>query len=114
MIPVRSVGVRQRKVEMIFARIDESATGDDAILEGKYHLNFVKDGTGQYTLTLQNGASRRTIVVVGAVALTADLTPQILAVDTDSVQIEFANNAGAATNTDFHITLATFGSADEY
>lgn len=112
-IPKVSVASRQNTApEQISFFVDESAivNGSNAgILEGENHGIITKNGTGDYTITLRN-ASRRTISVVGYGPAVANLQAQVI-VTTTTVQIVFTNNSGAATNTDFHLTVQRYDSA---
>ena len=113
-IGIQELGIRQPNVEVVIARVDESAVGDAALLEGAAHFSYVKNGVGDYTLTLENGVSKRTIVVLGVTPLTAGLIPSIVTVTASAVNVQFEDAAGAATVTDFHIAMLVFHHATEY
>lgn len=95
---------RQPDAELICARVDESETGRDALPEGQNQLTFTKNGTGDYTLTCVQ-PSKRVLVVCGLAALTANLQASIVSATASAVRIAWTDNAGAAANTDFHISL---------
>lgn len=113
MIPTLILGIRQRDVELVPARVTESLTGNAALPEGFNHFTFTKNGTGDYTLTLKK-PGRRAMVVVGVSPLTANLQHQIVSVSASVVNVKFTNNSGTATNTDFHISVLKYGSDKQY
>jgi hypothetical protein len=103
--------IRQsRQAEVLAFRVDVSEISGDTsagLLEGTNLATISKTGTGDYTITLKR-AARRTLVVLGAGALTIDARFQITAIDTDSVRITW-EVGGTDTDMDFHITLLSFG-----
>lgn len=106
---------RQDKAELVEFQCDESdiATSSAAALDqGKYQGVVVKNGTGDYTITLNN-ASRRTITVNCLIPLTANLSAQIVSVSTTAVNFKFTNNSGTAVDTDFHAGFIRYDSAQE-
>ena len=104
MIPKQALEIRQDKAELIVFR-----ETSDALVEGRYHGTFVKNGTGDYTITLRK-PSRRTICVVGVSPLVANLQHRIVAVSASAVQVSFTNNSGTAVDTDFHMSVVRFDS----
>lgn len=113
---LKFLGLRQNsRAEDISLFIDESATNSvtaatDGILEGTRQALVKKNGTGDYTITL-NRTARRDIVVVGVAPVTVDLTYAITSISTSQVRIVFANLSGTDTNTDFWINLRAFYSS---
>lgn len=115
MIPKQALAIRQDKAEIVEFQCDESdiATSSAAALDqGKYQGVVVKNGTGDYTITL-NKTSRRTITVVGILPYTANLQVQIVSKTTSAVNFKFTNNSGTATDTDFDATFIRYDSAQE-
>jgi len=108
---LKRLGIRQSRISEVLAfRVDVSEISGDTsagLLEGTNLATIQKHGTGDYTITLKR-AARRTLVVVGAAALTIDARFSISAVDTDSVRIVW-EVGGTDTDMDFHITLLAFG-----
>lgn len=109
---LKRLQIRQsRHAEVMAFSVDQSEISGDTnagLLEGKHLATIQKNGTGDYTITLKK-AARRTLIVVGAVAVgLVDARFNIAAVDEDSVQIVWEVN-GTDTDTDFHITLLFFG-----
>lgn len=104
------VKTHQRNTKLLFFRVDESAiSGNTAagLLEGGYDAIIQKNGTGDYTITLNN-ASRRTPVVIGAVPIgLVDARCNIQTLSTTTIRIVWEVN-GTDTNADFHLTVAVF------
>lgn len=104
---LKQLGIRQNsKAELIVLDIDESAisNGTNAGLnEGAQQATLTKNGTGDYTITL-NRTARRTLRVIGAVAKTVDLRCAITSESTSAVRIVW-EGGGTDTNTDFTIAI---------
>lgn len=101
--------IRQRRADIVHLRIDESAISGNTsagILEGTHHAKIQKNGTGDYTITL-NETGRRTLGVIGLVSMTTDVAIEVAAIDENSVQV-VGQNGGTDTNCDFMITLIRF------
>lgn len=111
-IPLEIVGMRQRKPRMLSFIVD--GTGTAAIGEGKYHATLTDNGTGDYSLTLVEPA-QRAIVVVGCICATNDCYAELQTAPTSSVvRVLTKNNADAATDAIFHLTIIAFDSAEQY
>jgi len=112
---LKFLGIRQNsKAELVSFKIDESAivNGTNAgMSEGSKHGVITKNGTGDYTITL-NRTCRRTPIVVGVSPLTEDLTYKTI-VTTNTIQVVFANLSGTDTVTDFDLTAMLFFSSVE-
>jgi hypothetical protein len=112
---LQPLGIRQRRAEFDVFRVDESeisGTSSAGILEGTFRATITKNGTGDYTITL-NEPGMRTMVAVGCLPLTEDLTFKISAVSSSAVQVVFANLSGTDTNTDFHLSVVVFYAEDQ-
>lgn len=106
--PVQASAPRSR---LLFFRIDGTSTR--SILEGATDASLPSSGsTGVYVLTL-NKAAKRTPIIVGIVPLTANLQPSV-SIDSGNaaITISFTNNSGTATDTDFHLVVNAWESAD--
>jgi hypothetical protein len=93
--------------KMLFFRIDGTSTR--SILDGSTDATLPSSGTtGIYVLSL-NAASAKTPVIVGASALTEDLTFKV-AINSNNkdITITWANLSGTDTDTDFHLTVCVF------
>ena len=110
-IPLEIVGMRQRKPRMLSFIV--TGTGTAAIGEGKYHATLVDNGTGDYTLTL-NEPAQRAIVVVGCVCVTATCYAEVAATTASTVQILTKSNGNSATDAVFHLTVLAFDSSEQY
>lgn len=109
-IPIQAVGIRQSQLEIYALSIDESeisGTTSAGILEGTYHAVIAKNGTGDYTITL-NRPARRSVVVIGAAANgLPDMAYQIVSVSSSAVRISWTKG-GSAHDADFFITIGAF------
>lgn len=112
-IPKQSVGIRQSKSELMVFRVDGVAS-TAVILEGKYHATLTDHGAGDYTLTFARPAAR-VLCVVGAVAETANLMPQIVSATSSAVRIKWVDNDGTPTATDavFHLSVLAYYDATQ-
>lgn len=114
MIAKQEVGIRQSKAELFCFRVD--GTGTASILEGQYHATLTDNGTGDYTLTFARPFAR-VPVVVGAVAVGADLAPKIVTVTASALNIKWMDLLGDGTpaevDCDFHVTVLGFFSDTE-
>lgn len=112
MIPRSGVWTRQSTdSEILSLFVDESAASEvaaaaDGILEGTHQAKILKNGTGDYTITL-NRPSRRDIQVLGIIPMTVDMGFAVTEKDESSVRVVF-EVGGTDTNTDFFITLLAF------
>jgi len=110
MLPLRELGIRQRKAELICVYVD--GTGTAAITEGKYLATLTDNGTGDYTITLNSPAARN-IHVVGAMGMgTVDVRPSITALSATAVRIVW-EVSGTDTDTEFYLTLIAFYTAEQ-
>ena len=115
MIPQQGLKTRQNGAELVEFQSDESdiATSSAAALDqGKFQGVVVKNGTGDYTITV-NRVSKRTLTVVSLIPLTANLQPQLVSVSTSAVNFKFTNNSGTAVDTDFHASFLRYDSIQE-
>lgn len=109
------IDTRQQSAEVVEFQCDESdiATSSAAALDqGKYQGTVVKNGTGDYTITLAR-ASRRVMTVLGIVPLVANLQVQVVAVSATACNFKFTNNSGTAVDTDFHAAFMRYDSLQE-
>jgi hypothetical protein len=105
MLPLRELGIRQSKAELITFHVD--GTGTAAITEGKYHGTLTDNNTGDYTITLVN-PSLREIMVVGWATETTGLIPSVVK-SASALQIVWTTASGAvATDCNFDVTIIAF------
>lgn len=106
---LREIKGSQRLPRLIALRVD--GTGTASILEGAFDATLVDNGTGDYTLTFATPFKRVPVCVgsaVGAVEATLNVVPSVSA-----VQVLLQDNAGAAIDSDFHLMVLGFDSADQ-
>lgn len=109
---MKFVGFRQNsRPEDVCFIVDESdvsavTAGVGGLDEGASQGVIFKNGTGDYTITL-NRVGRRAPVIMGVVPQTEDLTYKATVVSNGVIRVIFAMS-GTDTNTDFHISIRQF------
>lgn len=106
------LGIKQVKARLLQFVV----TGIPAVSigEGKFHATIVANGPGDYTLTLNQPASR-SIVVVGCICLTASLYAEVGEATTKStVRIKLKTNGNLALDGDFHLTVMAYDHYEQY
>lgn len=106
MIPLRWLGIRQSKAEVINARV--TGTGTAVIDEGGNQLTLTDNGVGDWTLTFKRPFRRTPVVTV--TTLNADSVAFIASVSTTAVNIKTRTVAAspAAVDTVFHAQIVGF------
>lgn len=110
---LKQVGIRQNsKSELVALRVDVSdvsavATSEDGIDEGASACTILKNGTGDYTITLKR-ACRRIPVVLGAVAVGEVFVRLESEPSTSAIRVIIEDDAGTNTDADFHLAFLAF------
>lgn len=115
MIPQQGLKTRQNGAELVEFQCDESdieTSSAAALDQGKFQGVVVKNGTGDYTITV-NRVSKRNLTVVSVIPMTANLQVRLVTATTSAVNFTFTNNSGTATDTDFHATFIRYDSIQE-
>lgn len=84
----------------------------NAIVDGGNEASLTVNGTGDYTITLNQAAARNLHAKSHCLA-TAASALSVAAVDADSIQVLTTDLAGVAQDADFYITLMAYDAADE-
>lgn len=98
-------------MRIVHAIVD--GTGTAAIREGGFDMTLVDNGTGDYTLTLNEAFQRKPAVVV--TCATTDCYAELVDADNTKsvVHILTKNNADAATDAVFHVMIMGADSVDQ-
>jgi hypothetical protein len=110
---LKFLGMRQNsKPELFTFKLDVSAQSDGTnagLLEGANYATVTKNGTGDYTFTL-NRVARRAICVVGGSVEAEAFIREGAAADTSTFRIVVEADDGTNTDADFTVTvLALYG-----
>lgn len=107
---VRAIDCVQRKATLIPFDVDENG-GSPQLLTSARHATIVRNGAGDYTLTLNDGASRPLQAFCQAYA--ADTALAITSRSNTAIDIAVTDLAGAAKDADFAVFLMAFDSSDD-
>lgn len=108
---LRSIKSPQRLPRQLHLHVD--GTGSVSIVIGSKDATLVKNGTGDYTLSMVN-PFKRACVAVGS-PITAGCVLEIASASASAVNVlTKANTGGAATDCDFYLIISGFDASDEY
>lgn len=108
---LRDIKGTQRLPRLLAFRVD--GTGTASILEGAFDATLVDNGTGDYTLTFAKPFAR-VPVVLGSGIVAASGIVEIDAISATAVGIKiFAEDGSTAQDSDFHLAILGWDSADQ-
>lgn len=101
---LRSLKVRQvGQIQMHLGVASDAIQGPDKA----FVQSIVKNGTGDWTITLKEKA-KLPLHISGLVSATPKIILSVAVVGLDSIQIKAHNDAGVAANADFNIQIQYF------
>lgn len=106
----RGIKSQQRLPRLLAIKM--TGVGTAALAIGSKDATLVKNGTGDFTITIKKAFARAPVVV--ATPITAGCVLQIAAATASSVQILVKDAAGVAKDGDVHILVHGFDAKDEY
>lgn len=110
---LRSIQSTQRLPRQLHFKIDGTG-GSASILIGSNDASVVRTAQGRYTVTFAQEFAREPVAIVAVIYGAAGIIASIASTSTASVAVRIYDAAGADQDSDFHLVVQGFDTADEY